>query len=250
MTTVRRSPRFFKLAKPVRRRKRSRLEVVPVRKLHRGVVKIPKVVGAVFKAPRQPGDFVHELRTDYKTLFVYNENAFTQTDKRDNHPGGGNAAIRPYRPSGRAIGIPTGYELGFVSMSSTHPRFGCARSLIDGAIDEIVEHVVAYPNRFDVIKFSATEDGKLGTGIFRVGDDVRDYITHRLTSLPKLIDRRMHKKRFGQDASSPLDEISASTLPAPIVSVPTLSTDEPFAARVVPLYGQSRFVQALNLFES
>ena len=243
MTTVRRSPRFFKPAKLCRRRKRSRPEVLPARKLHRGVVKIPKVIGAVFKAPRQPGDFVHELRTDYRTLFVYNENAFTQTDKRDNHPGGGNAAIRPYRPSGRAIGIPTGYEVGFASMSSTHPRFGYARSLIDGAIDEIVEHVVAYPNRFDAIKFSATEDGKLGTGIFHVGDDVRDYITHRLTNIPKSIDRRMHKKRFGLDASSPLDDISA-----PILSAPTLSA--PAEARVVPWYGQSRNIQALNLFES
>ena len=128
-------------------------------------------------------------------------------------------------------------------MSSTHPRFGYARSLIDGAIDEIVEHVVAYPNRFDAIKFSAPEDGKLGTGIFHVGDDVRDYITHRLTNIPKSIDRRMHKKRFGLDASSPLDDISA-----PILSAPTLSA--PAEARVVPWYGQSRHLQALNLFES
>ena len=212
--TPRRSPRFAQVTRR-RRKHRSRAERAPICKASRGVVRIPVVVKEVFQGLGRVGDFNHELRSDYRTLFVYNENAYTQTDKLQNYPGGGNAIIRPFRPSGRAIGVPTGFDNGFRSLDEQDPQFGSARTMIDEAIGEIVEHVAANPNRFDAIKFSANHDGKLGTGIFSIDEQVREYITMRLMTLPKLIDRRLHKMRFGWAATSPLTPPAPCPLPAP-----------------------------------
>lgn len=243
---LRRSPRFtMPITKHRRKCKRLRAERMPRRKDTRGVVRIPRVVGQGFQGIGRSGDFLFELRSDYRTLFVYNENAHTQTDKCNNIAGGGNAIVRPYRPSGRVIGIPTGFNMGFRHLQEHHTVFGVAREMIDTAIDEIVDHVVAHPNRFDKIKFSANADGKIGTGIFVVGDDVRNYITERLLLLPRLIDRRLHMIRADALTSPDVAPTGASHAPS---SVPPSSSFMPLsAAPFFPRRSEATLMNALDL---
>lgn len=97
--------------------------------------------------------------------------------------GGGNAAIRPYNKYNPKIrvpqsaGIPTGNMGGFSSLDEE------AKLHIDGAVQEIKELIQEHG--FTRVYYSADEDGKLGTSIFVIGDDVRDYITKQIQSLSR-----------------------------------------------------------------
>jgi hypothetical protein len=128
-------------------------------------------------------------RPEYaRTLFVFNDNeeqfgAFLEdpTSGPGCAPGGGNAAIRHHRceTPARAAGVPTGSRgEGYAELTDA------VRTVIDEAIHVIRE--LLDTRLYDAIVYSASdESGALGTGIFRVGDDVKRYIVDELRRLAR-----------------------------------------------------------------
>jgi len=146
------------------------------------------VKGSVFRGPGRDGDFSWMIRRPEhaRTLFVFNDNeeqfrAFLEnpTVGPGCSPGGGNAAIRPFRceTPPRAAGVPTGSEgEGYRALT------GSVRGVIDEAV--IVIRDLIATGHHDVVLYSAADDtGALGTGIFQVGDDVKRYIVDELRGL-------------------------------------------------------------------
>lgn len=147
-----------------------------------------QITGCVFAGPRQHGDFAWMLtRPEYDdAVFVFNDNESQFRAYRADptggagcSPGGGNAVIRPYRchQPPRAAGIPTGDGSGYANLDEH------ARSVIDEAVGVLADLLVT--GRYQRVFYSADADDPelLGTGIFRVGDDVRRYVVTRLRAL-------------------------------------------------------------------
>lgn len=147
-----------------------------------------QITGCVFAGPRQHGDFAWMLtRPEYDdAVFVFNDNESQFRAYRADptggagcSPGGGNAVIRPYRchQPPRAAGIPTGDGSGYAALDEH------ARSVIDEAVGVIAD--LLGTGRYQRVFYSADADDPelLGTGIFRVGDDVRRYVVTRIRAL-------------------------------------------------------------------
>lgn len=143
-----------------------------------------RVEGSVFAGRDRPGDFTWMIeQPEYAdALFVFNDNESQFRDHRLHPPGaqaclpgGGNAAIRPYqcRIPRRAAGIPTGAAGGYGGLT---PHVA---SVIDEAVGVVAE-VAAEEGYRRIIYSAADETGALGTGIFDVGEDVKQYIVRRL----------------------------------------------------------------------
>lgn len=130
----------------------------------------------------QEGDFTWMIKNrNYSdALFIFNDNVY---DHKKYFRGGGNAAIRPYNKYNpeiqvpRSAGIPTGDTGGFSTLDEN------AKYHIDKTIEEIKELIEEHG--FSRVYYSADEDGKLGTSIFTIGDDVRDYITEQIQSMSR-----------------------------------------------------------------
>ena len=149
--------------------------------------KIVKVQGSIFSGGKKPGDFgwMIEQPAYSKTLFVYNDNqeqflAFVNNDKTSGcSVGGGNAIIRPFQCMNppRALGVPTGHHgTGYSSLTPY------VKDLIDDSIKRIRETVIAHG--YETVLFSQNNRKQtLGSGIFKVGEDVRDYIFKSLLRL-------------------------------------------------------------------
>ena len=146
-----------------------------------------QLVGSAFSRAKQPGDFSWMIdREEFAdALFVFNDNeeqfhAF-RTDPHDSFgcaAGSGNAAIRWYRcvDPPRAAGVPTGsHGRGYPELISG------VRAVIDDALAVIDELLGS--GRYERVIYSAAADGQLGTGIFKVGADVRAYIVEGLHRL-------------------------------------------------------------------
>lgn len=148
-----------------------------------------QVTGLVFRGAGRYGDFSWMIeQPDYAdALFVFNDNEeqFSAYMKDPDgaagcSAGGGNAVIRPYRCASppRAAGIPTG-TLG----AGGYP------ALTDGVrrvIDEAIAHIrsLVARHRYRRVFYSAADArGALGTGIFAVGEDVKEYVVTRLRGL-------------------------------------------------------------------
>ena len=180
-----------------------------------------QIIGSVFTAKNTVGDFNWMIeQPEYRNcLFIFNDNV------RDHYKavrGGGNATIRPYNIHGaksphnihgaesagiwvddihftdrvKSAGIPTGTSSGFISLDDiitydNNKQPITAQDYIDVAVDEIVE-LLAMRNfsadyRIQTVYYSAVSpDGLLGTGIFKVGDSVKMYITDKIKSIPDL----------------------------------------------------------------
>jgi hypothetical protein len=143
------------------------------------------VIGSKFRGGGKPGDFgwmIH--RPDYdNALFVFNDNEAEFRAHQGHapgsarcHAGGGNAGIRPFQcqlPQ-RAAGIPTGANGEGYSRLDDH-----VRGVIDDALQAIRDLVAT--GRYGRIIYSAENaGGDLGTGIFKVSDDVKRYIVDGL----------------------------------------------------------------------
>ena len=92
--------------------------------------------------------------------------------------GGGNAAIRPYQGHSpiRAAGIPTGNHGGYQKLDKN------VRALVDDAIAHI-RRLLATGNYDQVIFSYDAQQKTIGTGIFQVADEVKDYIYESICSL-------------------------------------------------------------------
>lgn len=146
------------------------------------------LIPSTYHGPDRPGDFAWMIRQPEHrdSLFVYNENVETHESRDWSQPGGGNAAIRPYRDQERAIGIPTGSRSqgGFVRLTD----YNC--DLIDEALGELYGWLVDSPPRFARVIYSADNGGRLlGCGIFDVGLEVRQYITDGLCHIVEVANR-------------------------------------------------------------
>jgi hypothetical protein len=134
---------------------------------------------SVFKGKNMVGDFAWMIiRPEYDDcLFVFNDDIEHVTSYEK---GWGNAVIRPYsrnNPSTikpRAAGIPTGSRRhgGFQSLSPY------VKSIIDDAVKDIRETIAKH--EYKRLVYSANADNTLGTGLFKVGRDVREYILESL----------------------------------------------------------------------
>ena len=123
-------------------------------------------------------------RPEYaRSLFIFNDNeaqflAFHADHAGGLSAGGGNAAIRPYQGHSpiRAAGIPTGDHGGYQQLDKN------VRALVDDAIAHI-RGLLATGN-YDQVIFSYDSCQKtLGTGIFKVADEVKTYIYESICSL-------------------------------------------------------------------
>jgi hypothetical protein len=77
----------------------------------------------------------------------------------------------------RSAGIPTGTLKfgGFTKLDED------VKTIIDDSINEIKELIEKY--KFDTVYFSQDSSGKLGTSIFKVNQDVINYITEQIFNL-------------------------------------------------------------------
>lgn len=149
-----------------------------------------QVIGSVFSRGGRDGDFNWMIdRPEYAdALFIFNDNEEQFRAHCDNprdaygcSSGGGNAAIRPYqcKEPPRAAGIPTGVDgKGYGKLT------GEVRAVIDRAIANI-RGLIASGRYSRVIYSAADASGQLGTGIFKVATDVKQYIVEQLQSLWK-----------------------------------------------------------------
>lgn len=193
--------RTQKLKRLAPRRPSSGREVLPVKTAapRPARASIPNIVvkAVAFTRPGTIGDYTFHLSPEQqrlpeygRALHIYNENMYQQTNKHDNYAGGGNACARPHRPSGKAIGMPTGANGGFAALDED-TGFGCtAKEAIDRATDEIVEQVCSSPDRYDTVYYCKNHNDPnelIGMGIFHVDLAVRSYITDKIRKLPRVV---------------------------------------------------------------
>jgi len=124
-------------------------------------------------------------RAEYKNaLFIFNDNEDQFLDESCS-TGGGNAIIRPYQCEDppRATGISTGIYRQSSGQNSgyTDLNDGNAKKVIDQGINKIKKLISS--NKYDKIIYSSDGKGGLGTGIFKVGDDVKKYIVDNLKKI-------------------------------------------------------------------
>lgn len=144
-----------------------------------------ELIGSEFFAPGHPGDFAWMVEQNRyrRSLFIFNDNQ----DQWESHiagmheacfPGGGNAIIRPFQDHkpARAIGIPTGWAM----------RRGAGYKSLIPEVKDALDHALARvealvkTGQYDKVIYSSDGKGSLGTGIFKVGQDVKDYIVQGL----------------------------------------------------------------------
>lgn len=137
------------------------------------------VIGTVFFKKGQEGDFEWQIKSgEYEdALFLFND------DEKRHHwkkAGTGNAVIRKYNSHAvnkpRSHGIVTGRDSGYKSLTPD------AKIAIDKCIIEAREIIKKFG--YTRVYYSAGRpNGLLGTSIFQIGDDVREYITQQIHRL-------------------------------------------------------------------
>jgi hypothetical protein len=149
---------------------------------------VVQVIGSVYEGRGREGDFAWMIRQPHhdRALFIFNDNEEQFRAHRDDpcggagcSEGGGNAVIRPYQCTDppRAAGIPTGSR-------------GRGYSALTAGVQEVIDDALFVigglraSGRYDRAYYSAADDrGSLGTGIFQVADEVKEYITAGLLRL-------------------------------------------------------------------
>ena len=142
-----------------------------------------KVVRSTFRGAGVSGDYLWMIdQPEFaRALFIFNDNeeqfdAYIAGEESGFSAGGGNAAVRPLRKHSppRAAGVPTG-------------KRGCGYSALDAATKSKIDQALGVVETlmktgdYDQIVISASKDGDtLGTGIFEVALEVRDYIYQQL----------------------------------------------------------------------
>jgi len=136
-------------------------------------------IGTVYSKKGQLGDFDWQIRSGLyeNALFLFND------DEKRHHwkkAGAGNAVIRKYNTHAlptkpRSHGIVTGKDTGYASLTDD------AKANIDKCFEEV--KTIIEKHGYNTVYYSATSNGLLGTSIFQIGDDVREYITLRIKEL-------------------------------------------------------------------
>ena len=142
-----------------------------------------KVVRSIYRCAGVLGDYFWMVKQPEfaRALFIFNDNeeqfnAFVAGEASGFTAGGGNAAIRPLRKLSppRAAGVPTGrHGRGYSALDAP------TKAKIDQAL-VIIRDLVKTGN-YDQLVISVSKDGNtLGTGIYEVAPEVRDYIFQQL----------------------------------------------------------------------
>ena len=147
-----------------------------------------KVTKSQYTGANCIGDFswMIDLPEYSRSLFIFNDNEMQFIAFHTGHDagiaaGGGNAAVRPYQGHSpiRAAGIPTGEKSGYQQLDLN------VRALVDDAIAHI-QRLLANGNYDEVIFSYDAANDTLGTGIFDVADEVKNYIFQNILALEKL----------------------------------------------------------------
>ncbi len=147
-----------------------------------------KVTRSLYTGPNCIGDFLWMIdQPEYAcSLFIFNDNEMQFIAFHTGHAagfaaGGGNAAIRPYQGHSpiRAAGIPTGEKSGYQHLDLN------VRALVDDAMAHI-QRLLRSGNYDEVIFSYDAANDTLGTGIFRVADEVKSYIFQNRIALEQL----------------------------------------------------------------
>ncbi len=142
-----------------------------------------QVIGTIFTKPNQFGDFNWMiLNPEYdNSLFIFNDNEEHHNSCRQ---GGGNAIIRKYNKyssldTPRSVGIPT----GTMALGGYRTFNQEIKNKIDNYFEEIIELVNKY--KYTTIYYSSelSNNGLIGTSIFKVNHKVLEYITWKIHSL-------------------------------------------------------------------
>ena len=155
---------------------------VPRRRPHKNTYNVT-VIGTVFGGRHKVGDFDWMIKSgNYDdSLFIFNDDVKRNKWKTG---GKGNSIIRKYNKyanprNPKSVGIVTGRKKGFTSLTDE------VRSRIDKNLKEVVKTIQSMQYR-KVYYSAKTPKGLLGTGIFKVGKDVLEYITHQIHELEKI----------------------------------------------------------------
>jgi hypothetical protein len=169
-----------------------------------------KVIGTVYKKKGVEGDFDWQIKSGLyeDSLFIFNDNEENNKHKR---AGKGNAVIRKYnkyalpdRP--RSVGIITGTleNGGYNNLTKE------VKDIIDKNIEEIKD--IIRKHGYKKVYYSAESDnGLLGTSIFKVDDSVIKYITRQIHSLSELSEEdgyEIHNGDWSNDTGTPITDIS------------------------------------------
>jgi hypothetical protein len=147
-----------------------------------------RVIASQYRRRGTKGDFTWmiEQPQDANTLSVYNENQTCFVEKFK-LAGGGTAKLRPFRfvDPPRAAGVVTGNAKGFASLRD---KVGGrpAKFWIDACVAEIKVLIRDNLHIQRVLYSGDAKTGTLGTRIFKVGDDVCDYIVAQLHALENI----------------------------------------------------------------
>jgi hypothetical protein len=144
-----------------------------------------KKVRSTFTNTGTQGDFGWMIEQEQyaRSLFIFNDNEAQFKEFHANEPsgllaGGGNAIIRPYqggeRP--RAAGIPTGDGVGYKQLDAH------IKDVIDMALEHI-EKLLASGNYDEIIYSYDSVENTLGSGIFDIDIEVRNYIFQALEKI-------------------------------------------------------------------
>lgn len=131
------------------------------------------------------GDFLSMIKKDIRqrnmsTLYIYNDNVEAQIRKHT-VSSGGNACIREfnmYNPE-----YPKPFSAGICTGSRTHGGFKSLTPENISIIDEgfaRIDFIIRQHNIKHIYYSTDNENGLLGMSIFKVGLDVREYITEKL----------------------------------------------------------------------
>ena len=153
---------------------------VPIPKTNEDTVEI---ISIQFKKKGEYGDFEWMIKKpEYdNVLFIYNDD-IESMDKYQK--GKGNAVIRPYNSNNpkigkpRSVGIPTGslkLNQGFESLDEE------TKNYIDSSIYLIKDMIAKYG--YNTVMYSGDKDGVIGSSIFTINQNVKDYITEQIKSL-------------------------------------------------------------------
>ena len=134
-----------------------------------------------FTGCNKEGDFSWMIKREINALFIYNDNI---ESKNSSTNGFGNACVREYNINGnlevpKSAGIPTGSYIfrGFKSLTQENKKY------IDDSIDVIKTLIKTY--KYSSVYYSCeSPDSKLiGDSLFKVGQDVKEYITEEIWKL-------------------------------------------------------------------
>ena len=143
-----------------------------------------QIIPTIFTGSEKYGDFEYMIMSgEYNdSLFIFNDNEeYHFSDKE----GCGNAIIRKFNKNSmlaipRSAGIPTGtLKNGGYKNLGNHEK-----DVINFSVDEIKELIRKY--KYSKIYFSADSRGRIGTSLFQIHDDVKDYITVEINKLGKM----------------------------------------------------------------